>query len=304
MRRRSKRKIWAMLFTIATSVVAKSQLPEIWPRVGFDLSVLDKNDQAVPGITPDKLAVSTDEKLVSGVTLSASGEEPQSVCLLVESAGSSYVDRKLVDAELNEFLRDLPWQDELCIVDFSSKVYLDAPLSTDRSGVMKAVQETRRAAGSSALLDALNSVSSLLQKNAKFRSRVIVLIADDHDNASTKKAKDVMELFHSAGAPVLYSLLSPGDGEHESDGQNHKKDLERLTEESGGVKFASKSEVDGRMAVQNLFKILGSRYRLSFTTADPVPDGKLHKLDVQLEKELQKQKIKVAVARGYDAPKQ
>ena len=304
----------ATLATVNTAALAQLAIPapieraytqtlEVWPKVGLDVAVLDKDDRTASGISATQLSIRDNGRAVVGASLTANDGEAQSLCLLVDTSGSTYGDRKSVDEEIDEFLQDLPAQDELCIVTFASKAILDMPLTTDRRNVVAVLQFARKASGGSAVLDALKFTAQELEQHARFRTRAIVLISDGGDNASSATEQQVVDVFQVAGGPVLYLVLSPNANDaHSSKGQTARKQLKSILEETGGLEFAPKGEADRKAAVQNLLNIMATRYRLVFTAPDSTEDGSKHHLDIQLDMQLRKQKMNLVAARGYDAP--
>jgi Ca-activated chloride channel family protein len=307
MRRRSRGWIVLVVALSGGALVAQSVTPlaqrataevaEAWPRVGIDVTVLDKDDAPVKSLDVSQLSILSNGKPVTDSKLIPANGAPESVCLLVDMSGSTFADRDAVQTVLLKFIQGLPDGDELCGIDFSYTAYVDLPLTTDRKK-MTTWLSYLKPSGGTALYDALIATTELMS-HARFRSRAIVLISDGGENGSVHGEELVRESFHKAGAPVLYALEMKGAG-----GSANGKRLLRLTTEAGGLEFPIKRQGDQNAAVERLIETMAGRYRLEFTDANAALDGTERVLDVQLRQDLMKQKMVLVAARGYDAPLQ
>lgn len=291
------------LALLAPSSLAQHPEPttlETWPQTGFDITISREANDITPSVTAQQLEVRENGSPAKFEIVPA-GAEPQSVCILVDTSGSTYQDRKIIQQTVSGLVTELPPQDELCLVDFNTKSYIDARLTFSRPDVQNGVQ-LMRVGGGSAIYDALADTSNYLQKSARFRSRLIILVSDGSDNASNHGI-ELKDALHAPGAPVLYAIYPHSS--HNSDlsareAGRSRKTLIQLTGETGGLAWFPTSDPDVMASVTNLVQTLNRRYRLILTTATS-PDGLMHHLDITLNKDLQKQKFMVHATRGYDA---
>jgi VWFA-related protein len=305
MRRRSKG--WILAVVLAGCGVAAQKpapierayaaTPEAWPQVGFDVTVMDKDDEPAKGISFEQLLVRDNGKTVTAGTLTET-EEPESVCLLVDTSGSTYENRAAIAAELTELIQDLPPEDEVCAIAFSSEAYLDVRPTMDREPV-KTWVSFLRASGGTALWDAIRGGAMELEKYGRYRSRAMILISDGGENASKCSETELMQALHAAGSPTIYAIANAGDAG--SDKPEDKKHLAMLTSETGGLEFPISRHDDEKAAVQRLVRAMKGRYRLVYTAPDTALDGSTHRINVVLNKDLRKQKMNIVAARGYDA---
>jgi len=269
---------------------------ERWPQVGLDVTVMDRNDEPAKGLSFEQLVVKDNGKAVTTGTLTAAAE-PQSVCLLVDTSGSTYQDQAAIKAEVLAFAQNLPPGDEMCAVDFSVKAYLDLPLTSDKSKMTDWLKFIK-SSGGTALLDTVNATLDILKKG-RYRSRAIVLISDGGENASQFPEKQLMQKLREPGAPTIYALVNE---EHPiAAAAREPKLLGNLLEATGGLEFPIKRAADEQAAVQRLVRAMEGRYRLVYTAPDTALDGSTHRIEVELNKDLRKQKMNIAVAREYDA---
>ena len=272
-----------------------------WPRVRVNVSIMDQKDAPAVDVKADALEVTDGKQAIRDAVLSPVGDGPESVCLLVDMSGSSYYARNAISAELREMIQRIPGTDEVCLVDFGSSVYVDAPLTTDRNLVSQGVGYLK-SSGGSALLDAVSATAKMMEKDAKNERRVVVLISDGGENASKINADALLRELHQPEAPVVYTLVNWGDTNPNTRADGTR--LRKLTEGTGGVEFPVKAEGDAVQAADSLLQIMQGRYELEFSASDPAADGNERKLHVELTKDLRKQKMKVVGPDGYVAARQ
>jgi|GEM_PF-4569713 len=297
---RRLKELWlGVLLTAVCCVAATAQreAPEAWPQIGFDITVLDAQDAPVPNFAASQISVMEDKKPVATFDLLPAGDEPQSVCIVVDMSGSGFSDREVIRRSILKLIEDLPGKDEVCLVDFSAESYMDAPLTMDRKMVRQGV-DIMRIGGGSAVYDSIVSTANYVMENAKFRSRAIILLSDGGDNASEITSDDVLRFLRAAGAPVVYTIDNHAAKGHEEQDPRGQRWLEKLSSETGGISWVAKGDAGVDATVSTLVRALEHRYRLTLTTSAP-QDESGHRLDVTLNKDLRKQKISVNAARGF-----
>ncbi|HEV2576191.1 MAG TPA: VWA domain-containing protein [Acidobacteriaceae bacterium] len=299
MRRRSKA-AGCFLLVGVTAGAQQANVPK-WPHVRVNVSIVDRSGAPAVGVNADALEIRDGKSVVQDAVLHPVGDEPESVCLLVDTSGSTYEARNAVHAEVGKLIDKLPGTDEMCLVDFSSSAYVDAPLTTDRALVRKGVSYLR-SSGGSVLLDAVESTARYMQKNAHFERRVIVLVSDGGENASKMSEDEVWRELHRPEAPVVYSIQNPSAAS--SGSTAGWKLLLNLSERTGGLAFPVNTENEALQATDYLIEAIQGRYELEFTSGNPAADGSVRKLRVELTNDLRKQKFKVVGADGYVAERQ
>jgi VWFA-related protein len=275
----------------------QANAPE-WPHVRVNVSIVDQNDVPAAGVKADAIEVTDGKTAVTDALLRPVGDGPESVCLLVDTSGSTYEAVHAVHAELGELIDKLLAADELCLVDFSSSVYVDAPLTTDRALLRKRLSYLK-STGGSALLDAVESTAEYMQKNAHFARRVIVLVSDGGENASKMSEDAVWRELHRPQAPVVYAIANPSpalSGAHADE-----ELLLTLTQRTGGLVFPVKTENEAAQTSDHLIDAVQGRYELEFTASNLAADGRKRKLRVVADPDFRKQKIKVVAPDGYVA---
>lgn len=285
----------ATAFAVAVSAgIQAQQIPapidrgpavlEGWPRVGADVTTLDKTGEPASGVTLQQLVITDNGKQVLNGSLTPAGDQPVSVCLVVDTSGSTVPVLPAIVAEITQLIQHLPAGDELCAVNVSGKGHLDVRLAMGRNKITTWAK-SRKSYGGTALWDGVNTAALELERHARCRSRVIVLIGDSdyRDNASDISEADLLATLHQRGAPVLYTLLNINPDPLGGEGARPRTDFTRAM---GGLMFQIKHPQDIPPAVTHLLHSIGGRYRLEFTPSDSTSDGKEHRIDIQPDRGL------------------
>jgi Ca-activated chloride channel family protein len=272
---------------------------ESWPAIGFDVTVLDGQHIPITSLTSERMDVREDGKSVAKFDLAPSGNEPQSVCILVDTSGSTFKDRDVIRRSLLKLISDLSPKDEVCLVDFSVPAYVDVNFTMDPASLRRATQYLK-ISGGSAVIDAIEATTQYMMKEAQFRSRAIILLSDGSDNASKKTESQLFKVLHAPGGPAVYAVDNQAPGRWESRDREGRNLVVRLAKETGGQALFANGDAEVDATVTNLVQTLDHRYRLILTTAG-TQDGSAHRLGVTLNKDLRKEKMVVNATRGFDA---
>ena len=94
-----------------------------WPQVQMEVLALDAQGIRLEGLTKDELVVKEGKKAHAIVALKPASE-PQSICLLIDASGSMYTRLDVVLTKARRFAKSLPPDDEICVADFSGKLFV------------------------------------------------------------------------------------------------------------------------------------------------------------------------------------
>src|SRR6185312_5780671 len=125
----------------------------------------------LPGVASDTLRVEEDGK-PQQIDEVKPADEPQSVCILIDSSGSMYERLDSVRHAALRLLDNLPPQDEVCVADFSYRLYIDQTLTADRQLAKSALSHVK-AVGGTALRNTLIDISDYLNRAAQNRDRAV-----------------------------------------------------------------------------------------------------------------------------------
>jgi VWFA-related protein len=264
--------------------------------VQLNVAVTDKNGNYITGLKPDDFGIYEDdipEKLASfaegnGPTRAlvdlAQGERkpaapadvneaPAAPALASLSALDSYVAganvfilfdtsnymyRGFVFAQdaIADFVRSLDSADKIALYSYSRDLSRVAPLTPDRSNVLRGVRST--VAGDEAAL--YNTLLLTLRDAAQYQGRkVVVVFSNGPDNSSVVPPEDVSELAQSAGISVYMISTQQAKLEPVSTAV-----FERMTAATGGKAYFAKNWRDEKRAFASIRDDLAHLYSLSY----------------------------------------
>lgn len=149
--------------------------------VSVPVMVLDQHGKYVPGLNKSDFKVFEDgiEQTVENFT---AVEEPFSIVLMLDSSQSTKFSLPDIKAAALAFVEQLRPQDDLMIVSFDSRVFVDAELTGDRDELRAAIKKTHTGFATR-LYDAIYLVLTERLRDVRGR-KAIVLFSDGLDSTS------------------------------------------------------------------------------------------------------------------------
>jgi Ca-activated chloride channel homolog len=188
---------------------------------------------------------------------------------------SNYMYRGFVFAQdaISDFVRSLENADKIAFYSYSRDLFRSAPLTADRSEVVRGVRTT--VAGDDAAL--YNSLLLTL-KDAQTQTgrKVVVVFSNGPDNASMVPPEDVAELAQSAGIPIY--MISTREARLEP---VSTVVFERMTAATGGKAYFANSWRDEKKAFASIRDDLGHLYSFSYYP-EPNPNRGWRAINVKL----------------------
>jgi Ca-activated chloride channel family protein len=201
---------------------------------------------AAPGDTSSPVAPRSFEALINGAN----------VFVLFDT--SDYMYRGFVFAQdaITEFIRSLGSADKIAFYSYSRDLSRGAPLTADRTQVLRAVRST--VAGDEAAL--YNALLLTLKDAAQNTGRkVIVVFSNGPDNSSVVPPEDVAEFAQSIGASIYMISTQQAKLEPVSTAV-----FDRMTAATGGKAYFAKDWRDENKAFASIRDDLAHLYSLSY----------------------------------------
>src|ERR1022692_994235 len=171
---------------------------------------------------------------------------------------SNYMYRGFVFAQdaIADFVRSLESADKVAFYSYSRDLSRVAPLTPDRSQVLRGVRAT--VAGDDAALD--NCLLLTLKDAAHYTGRkVVVVFSNGPDNSSMVPPEDVAELAQSTGTAIYMISTQLAKLEPVSTAV-----FERMTKATGGKAYFAKNWKDEQKAFASIRDDLAHLYSLSY----------------------------------------
>jgi Ca-activated chloride channel homolog len=207
--------------------VFKKQVEE----VVLHATVYDEQRNMVPGL--DKSAFTVfDDGAQQPITSFRREDVPVAMGIVVDNSGSMRDKREKVNQAVLNLIRASNPKDEIFVVNFSQKYYLDQDFTGDVNLLQTALHQVS-ARGSTALYDAIVASAVHLKNNPRLEKKVLLVITDGQDNMSQETLQEASRRLQQANGPTLYAVGLLG-GEMQTSGRDA---LERLAAGTGGVAY-------------------------------------------------------------------
>lgn len=207
--------------------VFKKQVQE----VVLHATVYDEERHMVPGL--DKSAFSVyDDGALQPITSFRREDVPVAMGIVVDNSGSMRDKREKVNQAVLNLIRASNPKDEIFVVNFGQKYYLDQDFTADVNLLQAALHQVS-AKGSTALYDAIVASAVHLKNNPRLEKKVLLVITDGQDNMSQETLQEAARRLQQADGPTLYAVGLLGSGLHSS-GQDA---LQHLAAGTGGVAY-------------------------------------------------------------------
>lgn len=228
-----------------------------------------------------------------------SGEDsPFTVGFLVDSSGSMREGRERVIAAATAFAEASNSQDEIFALAFNEYVRSALPPSmpfTSDAGIFRvALAGAMGAQGRTAMYDAISNGLSYIAKGHHPR-RLLVVVGDGGDNASTKTFDEVLKEAQSSNA-AIYTVGIIDPLVRDADPGL----LKRLANATGGKSFFPRDVEDVDDVLQQIAEDIRHSYTLGYVSTNSARDGKFRKVRVVVN-DSDRRSLRVRARDGYRA---
>jgi len=152
--------------------------------------------------------------------------------IVVDNSGSMRDKREKVNQAVLNLIRASNPKDEIFVVNFSQKYYLDQDFTGDVNLLQAALHQVS-AKGSTALYDAIVASAVHLKNNPRLEKKVLLVITDGQDNMSQETLQEAARRLQQSNGPTLYAVGLLGSG-MQSSGRDA---LQHLAAGTGGVAY-------------------------------------------------------------------
>jgi len=255
---------------LTTASIAAWQQPTFRAEtrlVVLQATVRDRHGALVPNLDQSAFTVYENGKR-QPITLFRRDDVPVSIGLVIDNSGSMRTLRAKAEAASLAFARASNPLDELFVVNFADKVHVDVPFTSDVRDLERGIARVD-AIGGTALNDALAKAQDYLKKGTRDR-RVLVVITDGNENASETTAADVEREAERADT-VIYAIGLFGDDPVKL--KRGRRELDRLTEKTGGTAYYPTSIDQVDSVVLELARQIRQQYTIAYAPTNQVLDG-------------------------------
>ncbi|MGI8495784.1 MAG: VWA domain-containing protein [Pyrinomonadaceae bacterium] len=247
---------------------------------------------------------------------------PLSISILIDTSVSQErtlpIEKEAAKAFVEAVVR--PQKDEVSVLSFTGETTLEQDLTGNVSRIRRAIDRVKyvppagmvsgvmigtppisgssqRAAGSTAIWDALWITSNEILGKAPDRTRrAVILMTDGFNTYGSKKLDDAVQEAIRNDA-IIYCI---GIGDVYYDGVDEGI-LRKIAERTGGRAFFPRDdEGELRRAFAQIQTEMRSQYLIAYEPTNQKRDGSYRKIEIQINNsELEKQKVKLTHRQGY-----
>ncbi len=160
-------------------------------------------------------------------------DSPLTMCLLIDVSGSMTGQKAGVTAAALALFRASKPGDEVCMVDFSDDVFYDLPFTSDVRKMEESLSQID-ARGGKALRDAIGQSIDHVDRAARNKKKVLVVITEGNDSSSTLTQDQLLAEIRTTGVPIYSIGLLSADPVRSSAA---KSALRQIAEASGGSDY-------------------------------------------------------------------
>jgi Ca-activated chloride channel homolog len=193
---------------------------------------------------------------------------PVAMGIVVDNSGSMREKRQKVNAAALNLVRSSNPSDEVFIVNFNDEYYLDQDFTSNVNKLKEGLEKIE-ARGGTALYDAVVASADHL-KGAKLDKKVIFVVTDGEDNASTESLEQAVRRLQGENGPTVYAIGILGDEEHP---KRAKRALQIMSERTGGISFFPKTLDEVDAISRTVAHDIRSQYTIGYKPATPKNQG-------------------------------
>jgi len=193
---------------------------------------------------------------------------PVAMGIVVDNSGSMRERRQKVNAAALNLVRSSNPSDEVFIVNFNDEYYLDQDFTANINKLKQGLEKIE-ARGGTALYDAVVASADHL-KGAKLDKKVIFVVTDGEDNASTESLEQAVRRLQVENGPTVYAIGILGDEEHP---KRAKRALQVISERTGGIAFFPKTLDEVDAISRTVAHDIRNQYTIGYKPATPKNQG-------------------------------
>ena len=240
------------------------------------VSVVNKDGKLITDL-PQKAFKVYENGVEQPIKIFRREDVPISLGIIVDNSGSMREKRQKVETASLDLVRASNPQDEVFIVNFNDDPFLDVPLTSDIKKMEEGIARID-SRGGTAMREAIDSSMTYLKKEGHRQKKVLLVITDGNDNASTISLEKLVSRAQQ-NEVMVYSIGLLNE-EERREARLAKRALDAISRDSGGIAFYPKSaaEVDA-IALQVAHEIR-NQYTIAYSPTIQEMDGSFRQIKV------------------------
>jgi Ca-activated chloride channel family protein len=265
--------------------------------------VTNASGSPVVGLKKEDFAL-FDDGVQQTITHFAQDDAPVSVGVLLDTSGSMKDKMARVSAAAGEFFRFANPEDEFFLIKFNGRAKLTIPFTRDWREIAWEIDRSKPF-GLTALVDAIHLALGQM-KHARNPRKALVVLSDGGDNSSRRTARELRDALMESDLQVYaLGIFDEGDSRRlPAEEKNGPRLLNEVALETGGQEFPVRGLGELRLTGIEIARDLRNQYVLGYSPANPVADGKYHRITLKIAPPDAGNSMRAYYRRGYFAPAQ
>jgi VWFA-related protein len=234
-------------------------------------SVVDKSGHLLTTLNRDAFKV-FEGRIEQPIKKVTREDVPVSLGLVIDNSGSMRDKRKKVEAAALAMVKASNPRDEVTIINFNDEAFQDVEFTSE----MKKMEEglTRiDSRGGTAMRDAISTTIDYLKEKGKHDKKVIVVITDGDDNASSQSMTLERLVQKAHQSEVLLYMVGLLSEESKRDANRAKHALQILAEASGASSSFPKEMSDVEKITMQIASEIRNQYIIEYNPINQNFDG-------------------------------
>jgi Ca-activated chloride channel homolog len=245
-------------------------------EVMLHASVMDDKQHIVTNLDRSAFTVYDDgkpQKIISFHQV----DIPVAMGIVIDNSGSMREKRAKVNQAALNLVRSSNPQDEVFVVNFNDEQYLDQDFTNDLLKLKEALEKID-ARGATALYDAIVASADHLRQNARLEKRVLFVVTDGEDNASTETLEQAVKQLQQENSPSVYAIGILGDEEHP---KRARRALQIICDRTGGIAFFPKTLDEVDAISRTIANEIRNQYAIGYRPSETRKAGDFHQIRVE-----------------------
>jgi Ca-activated chloride channel family protein len=207
-------------------------------------------------------------------------DAPVSIGLIVDDSGSMIAKRERVAAAAMALIKASHPDDEVFVLHFNEKAYLDSDFTSDQGQLERALK-TSDSRNATAMRDALRLAIVHAERRAREDKKVLVVVTDGEDNTSTTGHDYIVKAAQQSGV-LIYAIGILGEEGIDST-RRARRDLDALTKATGGQAYYLNNVSEATATATEIAREVRDQYTIAYTPTSGRQDGTYRKIEVTAE---------------------
>jgi Ca-activated chloride channel homolog len=244
--------------------------------VELPVTVLNKDGKLITDLQQKSFKV-FENGVEQPIKLFRHEDVPISLGIIIDNSGSMREKRQKVETASLDLVRASNPMDEVFIVNFNDDPFLDVPMTSDIKKMEEGIARID-SRGGTAMREAIDSSMTYLKKEGHRQKKVLLVITDGNDNASTISLEKLVS--RAQQSEVLVYAIGLLNEEERREARLAKRALDAISQDSGGLAFYPKSPADVDAIALQVAHEIRNQYTIAYSPTVQQMDGSFRQIKV------------------------